>query len=73
VKKLCSDCRFWQENPQNSEIGECRRRTPTVHLVTIQSLRTAGVEARPMAAFAPTSASSWCGEFEADDAPAGDA
>jgi hypothetical protein len=70
---VCGACKFWQEGSDvATEMGECRRRPPTVQLWAIGRPFPDG-KTNTVAAFPPTHATTWCGEFEADDAPEGDA
>lgn len=55
----CADCRFFapQGKLRNADFGDCRRRAP----------RALGPQ--DASTFPSVYASSWCGEFEAKDAP----
>ena len=72
-RDTCGACKSWQEGDIATEMGECRRRPPTVYLIPARGAVQQAVGFKPLAVFPPTHATSWCAEFAADDAPEGDA
>lgn len=68
--EVCAACKFWQQHPKSDDAGECRKLPPRVFLLptrgTVIAMEEGGGYA-PVAVFAPTRSTTWCGAFEMDD------
>lgn len=59
----CGTCYFWEQTPYDPSEGRCRRHSPTVHLVTLDSEGTQAYSG----IWPPSLVDDWCGEYARKD------
>ena len=57
--KTCSACAHWHAEESEATVGQCRRRAPQTVVLKVDA------DSQLTSVFPTTSATDWCGDFEA--------